>query len=47
MDLEKILTEEERANLNPEVLAKLESAYSADLASAMQEENVSGYASAV
>ena len=39
MDLEKILTEEERAALNPEVLAKLESAYSADLASAMQEEN--------
>lgn len=39
MDLEKILTEEERGSLNPEVLAKLESAYRADLASAMKEEN--------
>lgn len=39
MDLEKILTEEERSGLNPEVLAKLESAYRSDLASAMKEEN--------
>ena len=39
MDLEKILTEEERAKLSPDVLAKLESAYSADLANAMKEEN--------
>lgn len=39
MDFDKILTEEERANLTPEVLAKLEFAYSADLATAMQEEN--------
>ena len=39
MDLEKILTEEERSGLNPKVLAKLESAYRSDLASAMKEEN--------
>jgi hypothetical protein len=39
MDLNKILTEEERGGLDPEVLAKLESAYRADLADAMKEEN--------
>lgn len=39
MDLSKILTEEEMKGIDSSVLAKLESAYRSDLASAMQEEN--------
>lgn len=39
MDLDKILTEEERGSIDPKVLEKLESAYRDDLATAMKEEN--------
>lgn len=39
MELDKILTEEERGGIDPSVLEKLESAYRSDLANAMQEEN--------
>lgn len=39
MDLDKILTEEERGGIDTKVLEKLESAYRAELAGAMQEEN--------
>lgn len=39
MDLDKILTKEEREGLSPEVLAKLESAYRSDIASMRREES--------
>lgn len=39
MDLDKILTEEERGSIDPKVLEKLESAYRDNLATAMKEEN--------